>query len=78
MVLVRAALDDTTLDEVVEATGEEVAGHSEIVGELVETGQTEVEVAEHERRPGVTDHVECPGHRAVHGAETVSGHTVRG
>jgi hypothetical protein len=72
--LVWAPLDDAARHEVAEASCQEVAGYPEIVGQFVEAGQAQVQIAQNQWRPGIADHVERPRHRAVHGAEVSSRH----
>lgn len=73
-ILIRAPLDHAPFDQMVETTGEEVARHAEIVGQFIEAGQPQVQIAQHQRCPWIADHVERPCHRAVHRAEIASSH----
>jgi hypothetical protein len=74
MILVGVPLDHAADDQVVETSGEEVARDPEVLGQLIEAGQAQVQVTQHQRRPRIADRVERSCHRAVHRAEVSSCH----
>ena len=71
---VGAALEHPGLDQVPEPLGEHLAGDAEVALEVVEAVDPDVDVADHERRPGLAGDGEAAGDRALHLGEVGSLH----
>ena len=65
MGVVLPPLQDTVLDQGLEALGEHLAAHAELALEGVETVDASCDVADHEQGPPVTDHPERCSNGAV-------------
>jgi len=77
MVLIRDACDHPMVDEVIEATGEDVAGDTQSGPNLIEACDSGQAIADDQERPPVPDDLECLGDRTVHVLEACASHSSR-
>jgi hypothetical protein len=70
MVLVRNALEDSVVDEAVQALGEDVTGDAEAGLEVIEASHAEQGIPDDEQAPPLPHDVEALSDRARHPLET--------